>query len=93
VSARPERSAAVFEVRFLEDLCYWTSTNRKVALRLLDLIEASLRDPFAGIGKPEALRGNLAGLWSRRISDSDRLIYRVESDRVTFIAGRSHYAR
>jgi trigger factor len=59
--------------------------------RLPDLIEATLRDPFAGIGKPEPLRENLSGLWSRRIDDTHRLVYAIEKDQIVVIACRYHY--
>jgi len=64
--------------------------NRR-ALRILALIEAVLRDPFGGPGKPEPLRGQLAGAWSRRIGPEHRLVYRVETASVRFIAARYHY--
>ncbi|MCY4077352.1 MAG: Txe/YoeB family addiction module toxin [Acidobacteria bacterium] len=76
---------------FLEDLEHWTRTNRRLALRTLLLVEAALRDPFTGAGKPEMLRGQLAGAWSRRIDREHRLVYRVDDDRVFFLAARYHY--
>ena len=87
----PQRREAVFDPGFLEDLNYWTRTDRKRALRTLKLVEAILRDPFAGIGKPEPLRRELAGRWSRRIDSEHRLIYQVSDDRVYFLAARYHY--
>ena len=86
-----QRREAVFDPRFLEDLNYWTRTDRKRALRTLKLVEAILRDPFAGIGKPEPLRRELAGRWSRRIDSEHRLVYQVMDDRVHFLAARYHY--
>ena len=68
---------AVFQPESLDDLKYWVSTDRKLALRLIALVEAILRDPFTGIGKPEPLRGILSGWWSRRITGEHRLVYRV----------------
>lgn len=82
---------AVFDRAFLEDLSYWTRTDRRRALRTLKLVEAILRDPFGGIGKPERLRGALAGRWSRRIDTEHRLVYQVADDRVCFLAARYHY--
>ena len=76
---------------FLEDLEHWTRTNRRLALRTLTLVEAVLREPFTGAGKPEMLRGQLAGTWSRRIDREHRLVYRVDDDRVCFLAARYHY--
>lgn len=76
---------------FLEDLEYWTRTDRRRALRALKLVEAVLRDPFDGPGKPEALRGQLAGKWSRRIDQEHRLVYAVDEHRIYFLAARHHY--
>ena len=76
---------------FLQDLEHWTRTNRRLALRTLTLVEAVLRDPFGGAGKPERLRGQLAGAWSRRIDQEHRLVYRADDDRVCFLAARYHY--
>ena len=81
----------VFDPSFLEDLTYWTRTDRTLALRILKLVEAILRDPFDGIGKPEPLRGELAGRWSRRIDIEHRLVYQVTDDRVHFLGARYHY--
>ncbi len=76
---------------FLEDLEYWTRTDRRRALRALKLVEATLRDPFGGPGKPEPLRGQLAGKWSRRIDQEHRLVYAVKDEQVFFLAARHHY--
>ena len=65
--------------------------DRKVALRTFELIEAVLRDPFSGIGKPEPLKFVLAGCWSRRITQEHRLVYRVTVERVDFLQARYHY--
>ena len=86
-----QRREAVFDPSFLEDLIYWTRTDRKRALRILKLVEAILRDPFGGIGKPEALRRELAGRWSRRTDIEHRLVYQVADDRVYFLGARYHY--
>lgn len=75
----------------LEDLRYWVNTDRKTALRVFDLIEATLRDPFRGIGKPEPLRHLGSDLWSRRITQQDRLVYRVHHDVVDLLMARYHY--
>jgi toxin YoeB len=82
---------AYFDRAFLEDLHYWVEIDRKIALRLLDLIEAILRDPFGGIGKPESLKHLAPGVWSRRLTQQDRLVYRVLDERVDFLQGRYHY--
>ena len=81
----------VFQSQFLLDLRYWIQTERKTALRVLDLIEAVLRDPFSGIGKPEPLKYVLAGCWSRRITQEHRLVYKVSPHRVDFLQARYHY--
>jgi toxin YoeB len=66
-------------------------TDRKVALRAFDLIDAIIREPFSGIGKPEALKYLAPGLWSRRLTQEHRLVYRVSKDRNDFLQARYHY--
>ncbi len=85
------RREAVFQPEFREDLKFWVKTDRNLALRVLELIEAVLRDPFAGIGKPEPLKFVFVGCWSRRITQEHRLIYRVSENRVDFLQARYHY--
>jgi toxin YoeB len=87
---RAERHA-VFHREFLEDLRFWVKTDRNAALRTLELVEATLRDPFQGIGKPEALKYVLAGCWSRRITQEHRLVYKLGETRVDFLQARYHY--
>jgi len=82
---------AVFQPEFRQDLRYWVETNRKVALRAFDLIEAILREPFTGIGKPEPLKHLLAGSWSRRLTEEHRIVYLVTEDAVDFLQARYHY--
>jgi toxin YoeB len=81
----------VVQAECLEDLRHWVDTHRKTALRVLDLIEATLRDPFDGIGKPEPLKHLGPDIWSRRITGVDRLVYRVHGDVVDFLQARYHY--
>ena len=88
--ARVKR-VAVLQEECREDLRYWVDTNRKVALRVLDLIEAVLRDPFGGIGKPEPLKHLGGNVWSRRVTEADRLVYEVFDARVEFLQARYHY--
>jgi toxin YoeB len=88
-AARPR--VAVFHPEFRQDLRYWVETNRKVALRAFDLIEAILRDPFTGIGKPEPLKYLLAGSWSRRLTEEHRIVYTAREDAVDFLQARYHY--
>ena len=86
-----KRREAVFQPEFLEDLRYWVETDRKLALRAFDLIEAILRDPFQGVGKPEPLRYLALGTWSRRLTQEHRIVYLVRDDRIDFLQGRYHY--
>lgn len=82
---------AVFDPLFIEDLRYWVETDRKIALKTFDLIEAILRDPFVGIGKPEPLRYLHTGAWSRRITREHRIVYLVRNNRIDFLQARYHY--
>lgn len=88
---RAAEREAVFQKEFREDLRWWVETDRRPALRILDLIEAVVRDPFDGIGKPEPLKYLLAGCWSRRITQEHRLVYRVTARRIDFLQARYHY--
>lgn len=87
---KPERDA-VFHSEFRDDLRHWVTTDRKTAIRAFDLIEAVMRDPFAGIGKPEPLKHLAAGAWSRRLTQEHRLVYLVSHDRIDFLQARYHY--
>ena len=80
-----------FDPHALEDLRYWIDKDRRKALKIIDLIEATLKSPFEGIGKPEPLRGELSGFWSRRIDREHRLVYRIAKDDIEIIACRYHY--
>ncbi|HOW74727.1 MAG TPA: Txe/YoeB family addiction module toxin [Candidatus Competibacteraceae bacterium] len=91
MSARVIHRDAVFQPEFREDLRYWVETDRRTALRVFDLVEAVMRDPFNGIGKPEPLRHWAAGSWSRRITQEHRLVYLVTDERIDFLQGRYHY--
>jgi len=82
---------AAFHHEFIEDLHYWVKTDRRVALRALDLIEAVMRDPFVGIGKPEPLKYIFAGAWSRRLTQEHRIVYMVSEERIDFLQARYHY--
>ena len=82
---------ATFDPDFRTDLRYFMEHDRKLALRLLDLVEAVLRDPFEGIGKPEPLKYLGPDIWSRRVTDEHRLVYRVLDRRVDFLQARYHY--
>lgn len=82
-------------IRFVPDAwescLYWHDQDRKTLKRLNSLITAAARDPFTGIGKPEPLRGDLSGYWSRRIDESNRLVYRATDADLVIIACRFHY--
>ena len=82
---------SVFQPEFVADLRYWVKANRKTSLRVFDLIEAVLRDPFSGIGKPEPLKYLGSGVWSRRLTEEHRLVYLASEDRVDFLQTRYHY--
>ena len=74
-----------------DDYLYWQGQDRKQLRRINQLIQAYLRDPFVGIGKPELLRENLSGCWSRRIDDEHRLIYRLDGTTLVILACRYHF--
>lgn len=80
-----------FDASGFEDLAWWVQKDRKKALRLLRLIQDTARDPFSGIGKPEPLKHELAGCWSRRIDDEHRLVDSVTDDKIRILACRYHY--
>jgi toxin YoeB len=88
---REAKRKAVFQPEFREDLRFWVKSERSTAIRVLDLVEAVMRDPFEGPGKPEPLRYVLAGCWSRRITQEHRLVYRVTDQAVDFLQARYHY--
>jgi len=82
-------------IRFVPDAwdayLYWQDQDKKTLKRLNLLITATARDPFVGIGKPEPLRGELSGYWSRRIDEANRLVYRATDAELVIIACRFHY--
>lgn len=90
MSVRMERRVD-FLLKFREDLAWWIKNDRQAALKTLELVESVLADPFAGIGKPEPLRYEYTGCWSRRITREHRLVYRVTADRIDFLQARYHY--
>jgi toxin YoeB len=90
-SPKTEERNAVFQPEFREDLEYWVKPDRKIALRILKLIEAIMRDPWTGIGKPEPLKYLDPNTWSRRITQEHRLVYLVSDDRIDFLQARYHY--
>ncbi len=74
-----------------EDFLFWLASERKTARRIVRLIAEIERDPFTGIGKPEPLRGELSGYWSRRIDDQHRLVYRANDEEFKILKARYHY--
>lgn len=74
-----------------EDCLYWQQTDKRMVKRIHELVKAIQREPFAGIGKPEPLKHNLAGFWSRRIDGEHRLVYAMENDTVLIAQCRYHY--
>ncbi|MGE9266629.1 MAG: Txe/YoeB family addiction module toxin [Verrucomicrobiales bacterium] len=74
-----------------EDYLYWQKHDRKVLKRLNELIRDTRRNPFDGLGKPEALKANLSGWWSRRITQEHRLVYKIEGDALIIMQCRFHY--
>ena len=73
------------------DYLYWQKTDKKKLKRINELIKATSRDPFTGIGNPEALKHDLHGYWSRRIDSEHRLVYTIENDNLIIVACRYHY--
>ena len=74
------------------DYLYWQGQDQKTLRRINRLITKTMRDPFEGIGKPEPLKENLVGFWSRRIDDNNRLVYAVDDEYLTIISCRYHYS-
>ena len=70
---------------------YWQSQDKKTLKRINKLVKATKSNPFQGIGKPEPLKENLSGFWSRRIDDTNRLVYAVDNNYLTIISCRFHY--
>jgi toxin YoeB len=80
-----------FDPAAFDDLAWWVKTDRKRALRVLRLIQETQRDPFGGVGKPEPLKRELSGCWSKRIDDEHRLVYQVFDEKIRILACRYHY--
>ena len=80
-----------FEPSAWEDYLYFKNNDKSISKKIDKLIKESLRDPFDGIGKPEKLKGNLSGYWSRRITQEHRLVYKYEDDVLTIASCRFHY--
>ena len=87
----PKNRDSVFEPEFRDDIKFWLKSDRKILVRIFELVEATMRDPFTGIGKPEPMRHIGADIWSRRVTQEHRIIYKVRDDRVNFLQARFHY--
>jgi toxin YoeB len=81
----------VFHQSAFDDYNYWASTNKKVFERLQRMITETARDPFGGIGKPEPLKHEMKGFWSRRLTDEHRLVYKVAEEHLIIASCRYHY--
>jgi len=81
----------VFTDESWEDYLFWQQTDRKILVRINDLVKESYRTPFSGKGKPEPLKHKYKGFWSRRITDEHRLIFRVQGDEIQIAKCRFHY--
>jgi toxin YoeB len=81
----------VFTTRSWDDYLYWQKNDKRMVRRINDLIKDIQREPFEGIGKPEPLKHQLQGLWSRRIDEEHRLVYEIAEDELRIIACRYHY--
>lgn len=76
-----------------KDYLNWQKTDRKIAARINELIKSAMRTPYEGIGKPEALKGDLQGYWSRRITHEHRLVYKFKNESLLIAACRYHYGK
>jgi toxin YoeB len=85
--------AVIFDSQFRDDLRWWFRQDKKISNRILDLVEATIVDPFTGIGKPEHLKYIPGSRWSRRISQEHRLVYQVSFDKIIFLQCRYHYEK
>jgi toxin YoeB len=84
---------AILHRDFRRDLTHWIGSQPRIALRIMRLMEEILRDPMGGVGRPEALKHDMSGNMSRRITDEDRLVYIVSHTAVLFLVARWHYGR
>lgn len=82
---------ALFKPVALTELLEWTKTDIKISKKIIELVESATQMPFDGLGKPEPLKGNLRGKWSRRITDEHRLVYEVKDTEIIVLSRRGHY--
>lgn len=88
---KPEARVCIIQKQFREDLSEWIKQDRKIAQKILEMMEEVLKTPFEGRGKPEPLKHLPGNLWSRRITQVDRLVYRVYENKVDFLQAKYHY--
>jgi toxin YoeB len=91
MKTHPEPRVCILQKQFREDLQDWIKQDRKIAVKVIDMMNDVLRDPFTGKGKPEPLKHLPGNLWSRRITQEDRLVYRVYENKVDFLQAKYHY--
>lgn len=91
MASSKKKRVSVFEDEFRDDLAWWVETNPRTAQRALAIVEAVMRDPFIGVGKPEALKHLGPNVWSRRLTGEHRVVYLVRDDRINFLQARYHY--
>lgn len=89
--ATPAERRAILHRDFRQDLTFWIGSNARTALKVMRLVEEVVRDPFSGIGKPEPLKHQALGRWSRRIDQEHRMVYVVSEDGIYFLLARFHY--
>ncbi len=89
----PKIKILCFEKNGWEDYFYWQKTDKKILEKINSLIAEILRHPFVGSGKPEALKADFSGLWSRRINDEHRLVYAIFNDQIIIVQCRYHYSK
>ncbi|MGI0482032.1 Txe/YoeB family addiction module toxin [Geminocystis sp. CENA526] len=83
----------LLDIQAIEDLKWWIQQDKRMALKIMELIETLPDNPFTGKGKPEMLRFNLSGFWSRRITQEHRLVYEVKDDYIRIVSCRYHYRK
>jgi toxin YoeB len=88
-----DKRQAIVLRKFRGDLAHWIGSDRRIALRVMRLVEDILKNPFTGLGKPEPMKHEFAGKWSRRITEEDRLVYTVTHPAIYFSRARHHYDR
>ncbi len=85
------RYSLILTKKFKEDLQWWVNADSKTASKIIELIEDTQQDPFNGLGKPEPLKHEGSGMWSRRINITDRFVYKVDNGKISLLQCRYHY--